>query len=57
VRRLGRGLEAVAWAPDGAIEAVEQSDADWLFAVQWHPEMDPDEAALFQSLVARARRR
>jgi gamma-glutamyl-gamma-aminobutyrate hydrolase PuuD len=38
VHRLGRGLRAVAWAPDGTIEAVESSEHPWLLAVQFHPE-------------------
>ena len=37
VERLGTGLEAVQWAPDGTVEAlVHQSLPVW--AVQWHPE-------------------
>ena len=38
VRRLGRGLRAVAWAPDGVVEGVESVDHPWLLAVQFHPE-------------------
>ena len=38
VRRLGGGLRAVAWAPDGVIEAVESLEHPWLLAVQFHPE-------------------
>ncbi len=37
VKRLGEGLEAVAWAEDGTIEAVEVPDRN-VVAVQWHPE-------------------
>jgi putative glutamine amidotransferase len=37
VGRLGSGLEVVATAPDGTVEAVEHVDAP-LWAVQWHPE-------------------
>lgn len=57
------GLHAVAWAPDGLVEAVEADD-DWPFwAVQWHPEkmIAPDEAAeempLFAAFVSAARER
>ena len=39
VDRLGEGLRAVAWAPDGVIEAVELAGAPFLLAVQWHPEL------------------
>ena len=38
VKRLGRGLKAVAWAPDGVIEGYESTDHPWLLAVQFHPE-------------------
>jgi putative glutamine amidotransferase len=39
VRRIGRGLRAVAAAPDGVVEALEGDDADrCVMAVQWHPE-------------------
>ena len=38
VRRLGRGLRAVAWAPDGVVEAVESVEHPWLLGVQFHPE-------------------
>ena len=38
INRLGRGLRAVGWSPDGVIEAVEGTDHPWLLAVQFHPE-------------------
>ncbi len=39
VDRLGSGLRAIGWAPDGVIEAIESEDPSWpLTAVQWHPE-------------------
>jgi putative glutamine amidotransferase len=54
----GAGLRAVAWAPDGVIEALEHESHPWLVAVQWHPELtsahDPTQAALFDALVAAA---
>lgn len=55
--RLGDGLRASAWGPDGSIEAVEGEA--WLFiGVQWHaewagPGQSPD-LALFKWLVAAA---
>ncbi len=55
--RLGRGLRAVAWAPDGVIEAIEMPDERFLLAVQWHPERladRPEHLALFQALVQAA---
>lgn len=44
--RLG-GLHAIAYAPDGTIEAVAASDAP-MIGVQWHPELLPGSSALFQ---------
>jgi putative glutamine amidotransferase len=61
IRGLGQGLQAVAWAPDGVIEAVEIPDLPWLLAVQWHPELtaadDPIQQRLFAWLVEAARDR
>ena len=60
VKRLGRDLREVAWAPDGIIEGVELvPDArGFLLGVQWHPEelVAHDEGArnLFRALVASA---
>jgi putative glutamine amidotransferase len=38
VDRLGDGLRAVGWAPDGVIEAIEATDRRFTIAVQWHAE-------------------
>ncbi|GAC1561707.1 MAG: gamma-glutamyl-gamma-aminobutyrate hydrolase family protein [Herpetosiphon sp.] len=38
VKDLARGLQVVAQAPDGVIEAVEGTGEGWLLAVQCHPE-------------------
>jgi len=58
IDRPGAGLRAVAWAPDGIIEAVELTGHPRLLAVQWHPELtsggDPTQAALFDAFVAAA---
>jgi putative glutamine amidotransferase len=55
VRRLAPGLEVVARAPDGVVEAFEMPAHPWLIAVQWHPELraaeDPAEQRLFEELV------
>jgi putative glutamine amidotransferase len=59
IDRLGDGLRPVAWAEDGVIEAVEHTVHPWCIGVQWHPEMQLDEApqrALFAALVAAAKR-
>lgn len=59
VRQLAPGLKAVAFAPDGTIEAVELPDHPWLIAVQWHPESlaanDPIQQRIFDALVEAAR--
>lgn len=40
IDRIGGGLAATAWAPDGLIEALEGGrDGQFLVGVQWHPEM------------------
>jgi len=60
VARPGRGLRAVAYAPDGVIEAVELTEeraaepgadkattlpnSHWVLGVQWHPERMPEDA-------------
>jgi putative glutamine amidotransferase len=59
VRTLAPGLEAVATAPDGTIEAIELTGHPWLLAVQWHPELtaqrDPAQQRLFEALIAAVR--
>jgi putative glutamine amidotransferase len=62
VKRPGRGLREVAWAPDGVIEGVELPDARALaIGVQWHPEdlvgHDPAARGLFRALVEAAQAR
>lgn len=40
VARLAKGLKVEAVAPDGLVEAFSLPDADFLLALQWHPEWD-----------------
>jgi putative glutamine amidotransferase len=59
IKRLGRGLRDVAWAPDGIIEGVEIPDTGALvLGVQWHPEelvaRDPAARNLFRTLITAA---
>ena len=61
--RLGRGLAAVAWAPDGIVEGVEETAGGdrFVVGVQWHPEdlveHDPAARRLFAAFVTAARAR
>ena len=52
--RIHPGFEAVAWAEDGLLEAMEDPTHPFRIAVQWHPEVDRDRG-LFGGLVAAAR--
>jgi len=59
VDRLGAGLRAVAWAPDGIVEGVESPGRPLLLGVQWHAEglvADPGQLRLFERLVEGASR-
>lgn len=47
------GFEAVAWAADGSLEAMEQPGDRFVVGVQWHPEVIAD-AGLFRALVEAA---
>jgi putative glutamine amidotransferase len=58
IARLGRDMQAVGWAPDGIVEAVEAADRPFLVGVQWHAECLTDrseQAAIFQAFVSAAR--
>jgi putative glutamine amidotransferase len=60
VREAAPGLRAVAFAPDGVIEAIENADGSVL-GVQWHPEglytICDVHARLLKSFVERCRNR
>lgn len=57
VDRIGEGLTATGWSPDGLVEALEREEG-WMVGVQWHPEdsadRDPAQQGLFDELVRRA---
>lgn len=38
VNRVPQGFEAVAFSPDGVVEAMEATDGRSIIGVQWHPE-------------------
>ncbi|HEX6116787.1 MAG TPA: gamma-glutamyl-gamma-aminobutyrate hydrolase family protein [Solirubrobacterales bacterium] len=57
-RELGRDLRAVAFAPDGVIEGIEDPGRGFAIGVQWHAEADTEVAAnarLFEAFVGAAR--
>jgi putative glutamine amidotransferase len=57
---LGRGVRAVAWAPDGVVEAIEVPDAPFAIGVQWHAEAmleSSSQLRLFGALVRAAAER
>jgi putative glutamine amidotransferase len=57
VKKIGRGLRVIATAPDGVIEAFEDSTMPLFAAVQWHPERlidEPEHLAPFKLLVERS---
>jgi putative glutamine amidotransferase len=58
VRRLGKGLRAVAWSADGVVEAIESERHPFVLGLQWHPELDALSDAqplrLFAELISRA---
>ncbi len=60
--RLGHGLRAVAWSPDGVVEGAEMDPTcGFVVGVQWHPEeLTPHDATarnLFRALVDASRLR
>jgi len=58
VNQIGRGLNVIARAEDGVVEAIDDPTFPLFLGVQWHPERQHDEAeqlALFKLLVEKAR--
>ena len=55
--RLGQGLRAVAWSPDGVVEGIEDDGDGMFLGVQWHAESlveRREHLALFRALVEEA---
>ena len=55
LERLGGGIEAVGWAEDGTVEAIEDRRLPFAVGVLWHPE-EGESRGLFEALVEHARR-
>jgi putative glutamine amidotransferase len=53
VDRVGEGLDSVAWAEDGSVEALEDRARRFAIGVLWHPEEGEDKR-LFEALVEEA---
>lgn len=55
IRDLAPGLEVMAQAPDGIVEAVRLPGKKFLWAVQWHPEfmqaVDENSRRIFRAFV------
>lgn len=55
IRDLAPGLEVMAQAPDGLVEAIRLPGKKFVWAVQWHPEFmqkaDEPSKAIFRSFV------
>lgn len=58
VREPGAGFTAVAWSPDGLVEAIEMSGPRFVLGLQFHPEKlwprEPAWLAPFRALVSSA---
>lgn len=61
VRLVGAGLRVGARSPDGVIEAIETTEANWFcIGVQWHPESETASALdmqMFESFIQACLRR
>ena len=54
IAKVGIGLEAIGFAPDGLVEALAVEGANFALGVQWHPEClpaDPGMQALFHAFA------
>jgi len=55
VDRLGQGLAVTARAPDGVVEAIERPGEPFVVCTQWHPEVPPQQTAVFERFLEAAR--
>jgi gamma-glutamyl-gamma-aminobutyrate hydrolase PuuD len=51
----GRGIRVTARATDGVIEGIELPDQEFCIAVQWHPEVPPQQDTIWAALLDAAR--
>lgn len=56
VDQLGQGLTVVARAEDGVVEAIERPGQPFVLCTQWHPEVPPQQTAIFETFLEAARR-
>lgn len=60
IKKLGDGLEILATASEGHVEAFKIPSKAWAYGVQWHPEdnyrQNPQQLELFEKLVNEARK-
>ena len=59
IKQLGEGLEVLATAAEGHVEAYKIDAKAWAYGVQWHPEdnykENPQQMELFNKFVSEAR--
>ena len=55
VDRIGQGLAVVARAEDGVVEAIERPGEPFVACTQWHPEVPPQQTAVFETFIEAAR--
>lgn len=55
VDQIAAGLKVVAEAPDGVVEGIELPGHRFVVAVQWHPEVVPQQIELFEAFRDEAR--
>ena len=46
IAKVGNGLEAIAFAPDGLVEGLVVEGEKFALGVQWHPECLPDDPGM-----------
>ena len=54
VDRPGQGVIVTATSTDGVVEAIEVSGLSFCLATQWHPEVPPQQDAIWQAFLSAA---